>query len=224
MEYGTPQKHILCSRYSNECICILFWFTKFFFLSVVRSIYSIQYYTVKYSTVDFIKYINIIHWTYCHDVSYLPLFLFCYILYYCWNICYNVLWYHFQWCKEMVVRKFGLIAEVMDVEIYLLDLHPNRWTLVANSPNFPMNTFFQTLNKMYYEFLLTKYFFWGNPVESTNVTNLTLTGLVSHFNCCKVMAKSGCANFAFHNTVSINAPTARFNNFKTKILELMFYH
>ena len=123
--------------------------------------------------------------------------------------------------KKMFLRKFGLIAEVMDVGKYLLDLHPHLRTSVANSPNFSMNNFFPTLKKPYYEFLLTKYFYRGNPAESTNITNLTSAGLVSHFSCCHVMAKSGCTNFEFHNIVSNHAPAARFNNSTTNISELM---
>ena len=97
--------------------------------------------------------------------------------------------------KKLVVRNLKLIVEIMNVGIYLLDLHPHLWTSVANSPNFSMEIYSSSLKKMYHEFLLITYFFNSNPTESTNITNLELAGLLSHFSCCNVMAKAGCANF-----------------------------
>ena len=61
--------------------------------------------------------------------------------------------------QKLVIWHPVLIAEIMDVGIYLLDLHPHLWTSVANSPNFTMDVFSPTHKKMYYEFLLTRYFF-----------------------------------------------------------------
>ena len=84
-----------------------------------------------------------------------------------------------------------------------------------------MKVYLSSLKKLYHEFLLIKNFFNSNPAESTNITNFESAGLLSHFNCCNVMSKAGCANFEFHNIVSNDAPAARFNSSKTNILELM---
>ena len=125
--------------------------------------------------------------------------------------------------QQLVVRNPAPIAEIMEVGIYLLRLHPHLWTSVANSsifPNFFIEVYFLSLKKLYYEFLLINFFFNCNPVKSINIKKNYVEGLFSHFSCANVMAKKGCVKFKFHKIVFNPAPTPRVNNSTTNISEL----
>ena len=84
-----------------------------------------------------------------------------------------------------------LISDVMDVGIYLLEFHPHLWTSVANTKKFSLDKYLLLLEPMYYEFLLTKYFFCPNPEDNIDITTMDTLSLMNRRGMACRLAQAG---------------------------------
>ena len=110
----------------------------------------------------------------------------------------------------------------MDVGIYLLEFHPHLWTSVANTKKFALDKYLLLLEPMYYEFLLTKYFFCPNPDENNiDITTMNTQSLMDRRDMANSMARAGLEKFEFHKIISQPNPAPRFNNSSTNVSELI---
>jgi hypothetical protein len=132
--------------------------------------------------------------------------------------------------KQLVEKNPGHLVDCIGVGIYLLDLHPHLWTVIANTEDFSMNhDYYPNHRSLYTNFLACNHFV--ERVSSTkNPKDLTPAQLEAIL---RTTAEKSRADFEarcdqsplpiqfrFKNIVSDAKPAPRYNNSKTNIGEM----
>jgi hypothetical protein len=129
--------------------------------------------------------------------------------------------------KQLVQKNPNHLVDCIGVGIYLLDLHPHLWTVIANTEDFSMNNdYYPNHRFLYTTFLACNHFVEG--VSTTkNPNDLTPAQLEAILRTTAEKSRTDfdarCdqsplpVQFRYKNIVSDAKPAPRYNNSKTNI-------